>query len=289
MPFDRASLEAAIAASGGVAHPDDQVNGLLAKLQVLEATGRHTALLKSIAKANDKSNFLSLLLEATFAHQFESCGISLGYEAKQDANEGSSIDFSLKLDDGRTAYFELRLLQQDQATAKDIADQLTEAGLYAVAKGGSDEQKEVLRVQSIVLSKVEDRSGKPVKFLRVDSSVVNIVVICISDILLGTADLHDCMLATYGDPEVPEECRRGVFGLFQDVQPEYPPEIQLAATRFTHLKATVHAVLFLFRPSDSGILDYQLQQVLVWNRGLMTEPSARPVSERVYAAIPPLQ
>lgn len=288
MPFDRATLAAAIAASGGAVQPDDQVDGLLAKLKALEATGRYASLLKGIAKANDKSNFFALLLEATFAYQFEVKGIALDYEVKQDANDGSSIDFGMKLDDCRTAYFELRLLQQDQATAKEIAEQLTKAGLYAIEKDGVDEQREILKVQSTVLSKVEDKHGKPIKFLKVDVSVINVVVVCISDILLGAADLNDCLLATYGDPEVPRECRRDVFGLFQDLRPEYPKEVQAAAARFAHLKATVHAVLFLFRPSGSGVLDYQLRQVLVWNRGLTTEPSARPVAERVWTAIPPL-
>jgi len=289
MSFDRATLEAAIAASGGAEQPADQVDGLLAKLKTLEATGRYASLLKGIAKANDKSNFLALLLEATFAHQFEASGIALDYEVNQDAGDGSSIDFGMKLDDGRVAYFELRLLQQDQATAVAIAEQLTQSGLYAVEKDGADEQKEVLKVQSTVLSKVENKDGKPIKFLKADAGVINVVVVCISDILLGTVDLYDCLLATYGDPEVPKECRRDVFGLFQDVKPEYPTEIQKAATRFAHLKATVHAVLFLFRPAGSGVLDYSLRQVLVWNRALTTEQSARPVGERVYAAIPRLQ
>lgn len=289
MFLDRATLDNAIAASGGVAQSDDQANGLLEKLKILEATGRYASMLKSIANANDRSNFHSLLLEATFAHQFESNRIRLDYEVKQDTNDGTSIDFALKLDDGRTVYCELRLLQQDQATAKDIAKQLTDTGLYAVAKDGVDEQKEILKLQSIVLSKVQDKNDNPVKFLKVDSSVVNIVAVCVSDILLGAVDEHDCMLATYGDPAVPEELRRGVFGLFQDVQQEYPPEIQMAAKRFAHLKKTIHAVLFLFRPSGSGVLDYQLQQVLVWNRGLMMEQGARPVCERVFVAIPPFK
>lgn len=288
MPFDGATLRAAIASSGGAEQPDDQVDGLLTKLKVLESTGRYASLLKGIAKANDKSNFLSLLLEATFAYQFEAAGIALDYEVNQVASDGSSIDFGMKLADGRAAYFELRLLQQDQATAKEIAEQLAKAGLYAIEKDGVDEQRELLKVQSTVLSKVEDKHGKPIKFLKADASVINVVVVCISDILLGTADQHDCILATYGDPEVPEYCRRGVFGLFQEGKPEYPAEIQAAAARFAHLKAKVHAVLFLFRPNGAGVLDYQLRQVLMWNRGLTTEASARPVCERVWAAIPPL-
>lgn len=289
MPFDRATLEAAITASGGTNQPADQVDGLHAKLKVLEATGRYSALLSGIAKSNDKSNFLALLLEATFAFQFESSGIALDYEVKQDATEGSSIDFGMKLDDGRVAYFELRLLQQDRATALAVAKQLEQSAVFAVAKDGADEQKEVLKTQSTILSKVEDKNGKPIKFFKVDARAVNIVVICISDILLGTVDLYDCLLATYGDPEVPPQCRRDVFGLFQDVKPEYPDHVHKAAARFAHLKRTVHAVLFLFRPRGSGVLDYPLQQVLVWNRALATEESARPVCERVYEGIPPLK
>jgi len=77
MPLTRESLIAAIAASGGVAQPDDQVDGLLAKLQLLEATGRFGGLLCGILKANDKSNFLALLLETTFAYQFERIGAPL--------------------------------------------------------------------------------------------------------------------------------------------------------------------------------------------------------------------
>ena len=288
MPFDRAILEAAIAASGGAAQPTDQVDGLLAKLQVLEASGRYGALIKSISKSNDKSNFLALLLEATFAYEFEARSIPLDYEVKQDANDGSSIDFRMKLDDGRFTYFELRLLQQDQTTAKAIAKQLVKTGSYAAAMNGGDEQREVLRVQSTILSKVENKGGKPIKFLKTDEGTFNIVVVCISDIVLGTADLYDCLIATYGDPEVPAEYRRDVFGLFQDMRPEYPKHVQDAATRFTHLKSTVHAVLFLFRLTSSGVLDYSLRQVLVWNRALTTEQSCRLVGERINTAIPPL-
>lgn len=70
MPIDRPALEATIEASGGAKQPEDQVNGLLAKLQLLEATGRFGGLLKSVRASNDKSNFLAALLEVTFANQF---------------------------------------------------------------------------------------------------------------------------------------------------------------------------------------------------------------------------
>jgi hypothetical protein len=76
---------------------------------------------------------------------------------------------------------------------------------------------------------------------------------------------------------------------FQDVNAVYPAEVQAAAKRFAHLKATVHAVLFLFRPSGSGVLDFSLQQVLVWNRALTTEAGARPLNDHLCAAITPLK
>jgi len=79
--------------------------------------------------------------------------------------------------DGLTAYFELRLLQQDQATVKSITDQLTASGTYAVFKDGGKEQDEVLKVQGIALGKVDDKHGKAIKFLRVDPSVFNIVIV----------------------------------------------------------------------------------------------------------------
>jgi len=288
MPIDRPTLEAAIKASGGAEQPADQLDGLLAKLLALEATGRYGALLKGLAASNDKSNFLAQLLESTFAHQFEAVGMPLDYEVKQVADQTSSIDFMLKANTGDAVYFELRLLQQGKAVADDIAKQLADGNTYVAAMNGEDEQDEILRLQNIVLSKVESK-GKPIKFVRTGDGVVNIVVVCISDILLGTPDVQDCLLATYGDPEVPAECRRDVFGLFQSLTAEYPEHIQKAAANFAHIKATVHAVLFLFKPQGAGVLDYSLQQVLVWNRSLTTNVQALPLAEQFAKALPVLE
>lgn len=288
MPLDRQTIEAAVKASGGAEQPSDQVEGLFTKLVYLEATGRYGQLLKGIAKSNDKSNFLALLLEATFAYQFETAGFPLDYEAKQVAEQTSSIDFRMKVPSGETVYFELRLLQQDQETAEDIAKQLAATKVYEVVKDGDDEQAEVLRVQGTLLGKVENAAGKPIKFLETGDGLFNIVVLCISDVLLGTVDMHDCMLATYGDPEVPEHCRRGIFGMFQELKPTYPEHVQAAAARFKRFKATINAVLFLFRPAGSGVLDYSLQQVLVWNRNLTSPEAAGRVCDAVYMAVPRL-
>lgn len=289
MPIDRAALENAISASDGASQPDDQVEGLLTKLRMLEATGRYGGLLRDLIGANDKSNFLAYVLEATFAYQFEQAGLPLDYEVRQVATQDSSIDFGLKLSDEQAAYFELRVLQQDQATAQSIAEQLSATRAYVISQDGADEQQAVLRIQSTALSKVENDKGQPKKFFKVDEQTINIVVVCISDLLLGTVDVYDCLLVACGDPAVPEECRRNVLGLFQAVKPEYREEIRAVGARFEHIKATIHGILFLFRPRGSGVLDCTLQQVLVWNPALTTEARAKLVSECVSAAIQPFR
>ncbi|WP_454730873.1 MULTISPECIES: hypothetical protein [Cupriavidus] len=286
MPIDRPILEAAIKASGGADQPDDQVDGLLAKLHALEVTGRYGALFNTLARANDKSNFLAFLLEATFAYQFETAGMPLEYEVRQDSGQTSSIDFRLAGATGDAVFFELRLQQQDKSTADDIAKQLAAGQNYVAMKHGDDEAEEIFRLQSTILSKVQKSDGTPVKFLKVVPGVVNIVVICISDILLGMPDGFDCKLAMYGDPDVPEHCRRGVFGLFQDTNAGDSEEIRTRAAKFQHIKATLHGVLFLFRPNGVGALDYQLQQVMVWNRSLVSKTQASTLMGQFSAAIP---
>ena len=64
---------------GGDEQPDDQLGGALTKLAVLDKTGTYVGLFTTLAKAkaNDKSNFLAFLLEATFAFQFETTGMPL--------------------------------------------------------------------------------------------------------------------------------------------------------------------------------------------------------------------
>lgn len=286
MPIDRTTLEGAIKASGGAQQPSDQVDGLLTKLQTLEATGRYDALLKTLAKVNDKSNFLAFLLETTFAHQFEAAKMPLEYEVKQATDQHSSIDFKLTGKTADTVFFELQLQQQDQPTANDITKQLKANAFYAVVKDGAGEANDIFRLQSTILRKVQKPDATPVKFLRAGPSIVNIVVVCISDILLGTPDAFDCLLTLYGDPEVPEHCRRGVFGLFQDANGGDTEEIKARAAKYAYVKNTLHGVLFIFRPKGSGVLDYQLQQVMVWNRKLVSKDQAARLTEQIAAALP---
>ena len=285
MLFDRLTLVAAIKASGGAEQPHDQLDGLLAILAVLEKTGRYGGLFATLAKVNDKSNFLAFLLEATFAFQFETAGMPLAYEVRQFEGQTSSIDFRLDAATGDAVFFELRLLQQESETAQGIAEQLAKGPTYEVALDGEDEQAAVARLQSTVLQKVQKKDGTPTKFLRTGAGVVNVVVVGVSDILLGTLDSWDCVLAMYGDPEVPEHCRRDVFGLFQDTKPEYPAEVQARAASYKHIKGTLHGVLFVFCAKGGGVLDYQLQQVMVWNRTLVNADQAKTLMGQIAAAV----
>ena len=286
MPITRIQLEAAIQASGGAAQPDDQIDGLLNKLALLETTQRYSRLLTGIRKANDKWNFLASVLEATFAFQFESTGKALSYEVKQLPSHGSSIDFMLTFGRRQVAYFELRLLQQDAGTKANVDAQLASTGGYMVAMNGEDVRSTYFRLQSVILEKVQKRDGTPVKFLSTEPDVFNIVVVCVSDILQDTVDAIDCLQVMYGDPEVDQLHHLGVFGLFQETKPEYPPYIQAAANKFAHFRATVHAVQFLFRAQAADTVDYELQQITVWNRKLTSENESLPHRREISKAIP---
>jgi hypothetical protein len=284
--MDLQTLVDAIKRSGGGQNALDEADGLLARTNLLERTGRYGALLSQLARANDKSNFLALVLETNFAYRFESEGRELTYEVSQGPDQHSSIDFLRALSPNDKVFFELRLLQQTQSIADDIRHQIEQSPVYSVAMDGHGERREILRIQSVILSKVQDKNGKPTKFFSTAADAVNIVVIDASDTLLGTVDVHDCLLATHGDPSVEDVYQRGVFGIFQDDKPEYPQPIHDIASNFAHAKQTLHGVLFVFRVPRSALLTYQIEQVLVWNPSRISPTRAREILSDVTAAIP---
>jgi len=284
--MNKQALIDAIRRSGGKRWALDEADDLWLRLDFLHKTGRYGQLLSGLANANDKSNFLALVLEANFAHQFEAKGLPLAYEVQQHAQKKSSIDFLRKIPSGASVYFELRLLQQTQSIRDSINAQLQKWGVYRLFMGGGDEQKEVLRLQNTILGKVQDKGGKPIKFFSTDAAAVNIVVVDASDSILGTIDVHDCMLATHGDPSVEEVYRRQVFGLFQEDRPEYPQSIHDLAEKFKHIRTTLHGVLFLFKEPSTGLLAYRLEQYLMWNPALIDAAKARPILAELTCAIP---
>ena len=287
--MDEKALETAITQSGWKGAWDDQIKGLLSKLDLLEKTGRYNKLLANLFGANDKSNFTASVLEATIAYQFESAGLQLQYEIKQVAEDESSIDFCWKTASGKTVFIEVRLLQQDKATADSIAAQLNAQNRYAVLKNGEDEQQDVVRVQQVILEKVQKKDGTPTKFLTMHQDAINLVAVDISSIILGMFDFDDCKLVTFGDPSVSAINRRGVFGFFQEPKPEYPARIQSLAQSFAHIRKTLHGILFLFRKPKTELFNYSIERFLAWNPSLIKEETAREICKELDAVLPLLK
>ena len=284
--MNKQELIDAIRNSGGKQWALAEVDDLWERVELLQNTGRYGALLSQLAATNDKSNFLALVLEVNFAYQFESQGSQLAYEVKQDAGKPSTVDFLRQTATGKRVYLELRLLQQRKSITTMIDDQLLKHGISKLLLGGDDEKREVERLQGTILAKVQDRKGRPIKFFSTEPDTLNVVVVDVNDTILGTIDVYDCLLATYGDPAVDEVYRRDLFGLFQEDKVEYPQRIHDLAAKYAHIRSRVHGVLFLFREPGSGILAYGLQQYTVWNRALVTEQIAQQVYPDLSTAIP---
>src|ERR1039458_6742802 len=113
---NKQSLIDAIQDSGGSQSALDEVDDMWVRVDYLEKTGRYGALLSQISNANDKSNFLALTLELNFAYQFESLGLGLTYEVRQDAQQNSTIDFLRVTPGGEQVFLELRLIQDHRSS-----------------------------------------------------------------------------------------------------------------------------------------------------------------------------
>jgi hypothetical protein len=263
--MDKEALRCAIARSGGGQNPINEIDAFWPRIELLQQGGRYGLLLSQLFAANDKSNFLALILEVNFAYQFESRGLALTYEVRQAPEHKSSIDFLRILPSGDHVYLEVRLLQGSQS-------------VY-------DEQNAIIRIQSAILSKVQNASGAAIKFLSTAANAVNIVVIDASSSIAGMLDFHDCVLATHGDPHVEEVFRRRLFGIFQEDRPEYPNHIHALAAKYQRVRQAIHGVLFLFRP-DTELLGYQVEQYLLWNPMLMESQRACFIYEDISKAIP---
>jgi hypothetical protein len=284
--MDDETLLAIIRKCGWQGAWQDQVRGLLSKLTLLEGEGRYGRLLANLVAANDKNNFVASVLEATIAFQFESAGIKLDYEIRQDPDSNSSIDFCWKTAVGKTVYFEVRLLQQDRATSDSIQRQLQIGNVYAVSKDGEDEKQDIVRVQQAILEKVQKKDGTPTKFLTTHEDAINIVAVDISQIILGTFDPDDCRLVTLGDPSVQPVNQRGIFGIFQAPLPAYPEYIQSLAKSYPHIRRTLHGVLFLFKHPKSELFNYSVSRLLAWNPTLVDEETARAICTEIERALP---
>lgn len=284
--MDKQALEDAMTRSGWPQVWEDQFESLWSKMEHLPSRRGFQRLLSNIRSSNDKSNFVASVLEVTFAYQFESAGIELDYEVKQDSSHPSSVDFRWKVSPGLAAYIETRLLQQDKATTESIEDQLSASNAWSVVKDGDDDQQDIIRVQQVILEKVQKEDGTPTKFLVCDHGTINIVAVDVSEIILGMFDHEDCLLVGLGDPAVAPICQRGVFGFFQELRPEYPDRIRVLAESYAHIKKTLHGILFLFKRPKREPFNYSLEHLLVWNTSLMEKDDVAEISEQIKRALP---
>lgn len=260
---------------------------LLAKLDLLENTKRYSLLLSDLFNCNDISNFKSCLFETTFAHAFESANISLTYEAKQSNEHHTTVDFLRETEDGRKIYFELRVIQQRDQINKNINIQLNLNNMYSISLIGSGEQEEIVRLQSNILSKTQNKNGQPIKFFSNEKGTFNIVVAELSEIILGVVDRDDYMLAAYGDPYVEEFARRNIFGLFQKPKSNYPANILSIADRFSHFRKTIHGILFVVKHFNSTPLVFDLMYYFVPNMNLVSESDTVIINQDIRTALRP--
>lgn len=265
----------------------DELEGLVNKLKYLDRLGRYTLLLKELINCNDMNNFKSIIVEATFAYSFEVVNMPLCYEESQGENHESSIDFLLNTQYDKNIYFEIRVNQQQKRIQEEIVHQLRQNNMYSVTFNGMDEQKDIIRLQSNILSKVQDKDGTPMKFFAVTPGSFNIVAVDITELILGVADRSDCILAAYGDPYVDERYRRNIFGLFQEPKQNYPDTILELSKKFSHFRKTIHGVLFLVRHSISGPLDFELRYFLIQNIGLLSDSVAKILDNELLKALTP--
>lgn len=288
MPTLAERLANAMKASGyDVEESDDRLAPVITKLQCLADCGRFGCLLSDLFVCNDKSNLQALLFEVVFAWHFERKWKPLQYEVVQHPTGGTTVDFLQIPVRDTHIYYELRLLQQQEAITVMFEEQLQRSNYFGTLLNGKDEQHEVLRLQQVLLGKVQDRKGKPVKFFSAAPPNCNILVVDVSQPLLGMIDKSDCILACYGDESVFPTYRRDVFGLFQVESTDAPPLFQQIARKFDHLRSTIHGILFMRRPQETNAIDFELQSYFIPNRVLLSENTYEIVSTEVASVFSP--
>lgn len=284
----RKKLAKALSASGyPVDEGDDRLVPLTEKLACLQATGRYSRLLSDLFAANDKANIQSLILESTFAYQFEANGKALDYEVRRRSDDESSVDFHRELESTQHLYMEMRLVRQRQALTDLFEEQLGRSDYAGTTLEGEEDRAETLRLQRLILSKALSKDGEPIKFSAGVPGDYNVIVVEVSELHLGMIDLDDCLLVTYGDPAVPRWARRQMFGLFQEVQPEYPDFVQQIAAQFEPFRRTMHGVLFIRKQPPGSPVNFSLEFFLIPNRNLMTEQEGLEIARELKGAMPP--
>lgn len=253
----------------------ETISHFRAKLDLLSEAGNYNKLLKALFASNDLSEFNSYVFEVMFAYDFEIKQQPLIYEISQLASEKSSIDFCYKSDDVKIL-FELRLVQQRNWITESMSQQLQENKFYQILLNGNDEANETVRLQNLILQKCQNEEGEPIKFFEVKNGLFNFIVLNISELHLTGIDKADCFLTMYGDANVPDIFRRGIFGMWQEL-PENFSEIEKSCyDKFEYFRETIHGVLFVRYVKGSGhmskmYIDRELEYFAVLNNNLLSK------------------
>lgn len=275
----RRRLADALSASGYPVKPDEnRLTPLAKKLDFLLETNRYSRLISRLLDANDGANLRSLVLEVTFAFQFENARIPLRYEVRLRSDDETSIDFLCESESGKELCIEMRLVQQRQMLTTLFEQQLRESDYFGTILDRADDRADTLRLQRLILEKAVNSRGERIKFESGGANSYNIVAIEVSELHLGMIDHADCVLAAYGDPAVPQLARRQMFGLFQEPRPEYPQHIHDVAARFTPFRQAVHAILFLKKIPSENPINHRLKYLLIRNRQLMSSEEAKKIA-----------
>lgn len=291
--MELSELMAIISAAGGGTNAIAYAKVLLPKIERMKNLDQGEKLLRQLRTAREAGDFRGRLLELNFADLFLQSGHTLEYGAKQ--GRSGDIDFCWRAN-SRRIFFELKLLGESQSKDK------TMEGESAVnVKIGDDLERldtsDIVRLQRDLMLKSSTKKFKSVP----DVDWINLVVVDVSELQLGTVDVGDCLLAAGGNPLVSRYCnetfmRDGIVGVFEKpssdaafstAQLKWIEEVIRPPVGVSHPRDYIHGALFLFRvPAEKAALSYDLSAALVWNAGLIAEDIGNEVASAIHGVIP---
>lgn len=252
------------------------------KLEFVNDTNRYNKLLKNLFLSKEINEFNSYAFEASFAYDFESNSHALQYEINSLSDNATSIDFCYQFND-KKIYFELRVINPRNWITQLVKSMLNKFGVYEISLGGENERTEEARLQNLILSKCQNKKGKPIKFKRGDKSY-NFIVVYVSGLHLTMIDKADCILAMYGDLGVSSVYRRNIFGLCQQMPENAPDWMRKYYDKFKHFRETIHGVLFVKNVAirdPKYFVNLELEYFLIWNKNLMESKETGIINERL--------
>ncbi len=284
-------LNEIIRGAGGQCFALGYAEALLEKINRIESVDGYEALIGQLRSAREEGDFRGRVLEVNFADLFVRKRVALKYGAKQGMP--GDVDFCWDMG-GHQVFIEMKLLGQDQKTRSEINQQLEATGFSNTVI--SDDTWDVARIQRDIFGKSSTRKFNP----QPEPTWINLVAIDVSELLLGTVDLADCLLAAVGNETASRYCdpsclRPRVVGVFerremsslQCEQVEWVNGFHATLWAGTHPRSYIHGVLFLFRkPKERAALSYQLRAYVIWNPALVDKQLCSEFCEALYRIVP---